>query len=150
MKCVEATATARTAGANAPPPYKLIGAHAPTPLRSALRRTARAHPLRPRVPRAPLAVLDEADSMTNDAQSALRRTMETYSKVTRFCIICNYISRLIPPIASRCAKFRFKPLPQEAMVERLQFICKEEGIHSPPAVLSELMARSEGDTRRYP
>ena len=64
--------------------------------------------------------------------------------MTRFCIICNYVSRLIPPIASRCAKFRFKPLPQEAMVERLQFICKEEGIHCPPAVLSELMARSEG------
>ena len=63
--------------------------------------------------------------------------------MTRFCIICNYVSRLIPPIASRCAKFRFKPLPQEAMVERLQFICKEEGIHCPPAVLSELMTRSE-------
>ena len=68
--------------------------------------------------------------------------------MTRFCIICNYVSRLIPPIASRCAKFRFKPLPQEAMVERLQFICKEESIHCPPAVLSELMVRSEGDMRR--
>ena len=100
------------------------------------------------IPPYKLLVLDEADSMTADAQSALRRTMETYSKVTRFCIICNYVSRLIPPIASRCAKFRFKPLPQEAMVERLQFICQEEGIHCPPAVLSELMARSEGDMRR--
>jgi len=100
------------------------------------------------IPPYKLLVLDEADSMTTDAQSALRRTMETYSKVTRFCIICNYVSRLIPPIASRCAKFRFKPLPQEAMVERLQFICREERVDCPPAVLKELMVRSEGDMRR--
>lgn len=100
------------------------------------------------IPPYKLLVLDEADSMTTDAQSALRRTMETYSKVTRFCIICNYVSRLIPPIASRCAKFRFKPLPQEAMVGRLQFICKEENINCPPDVLTELMGRSEGDMRR--
>ena len=70
-------------------------------------------------------------------------TMAIPTKVTRFCIICNYVSRLIPPIASRCAKFRFKPLPQEAMVARLQFICKEESVNCPPAVLTELMVRSD-------
>mmetsp|Transcript_22880 Transcript_22880/g.37901 ORF Transcript_22880/g.37901 Transcript_22880/m.37901 type:complete len:334 (-) Transcript_22880:242-1243(-) len=96
-----------------------------------------------------LIVLDEADSMTGDAQSALRRTMETYSKVTRFCIICNYISRLIPPIASRCAKFRFQPLPHEAMVARLQHICEQEAIVGcNDKVLSELIRQSEGDMRR--
>ena len=95
-----------------------------------------------------LIVLDEADSMTTDAQSALRRTMETYSKVTRFCIICNYISRLIPPIASRCAKFRFKALPAEAMIERLRFISDQEGVEIAPEGLVELMRLSEGDMRR--
>jgi replication factor C subunit 2/4 len=95
-----------------------------------------------------LIVLDEADSMTTDAQSALRRTMETYSKVTRFCIICNYISRIIPPIASRCAKFRFKPLPGAAMVGRLAHVAREEGVGTSEAVLAELITQSEGDMRR--
>eukprot|EP00326_Haptolina_ericina_P028149 CAMPEP_0181183644 /NCGR_PEP_ID=MMETSP1096-20121128/8535_1 /TAXON_ID=156174 ORGANISM="Chrysochromulina ericina, Strain CCMP281" /NCGR_SAMPLE_ID=MMETSP1096 /ASSEMBLY_ACC=CAM_ASM_000453 /LENGTH=324 /DNA_ID=CAMNT_0023272337 /DNA_START=18 /DNA_END=992 /DNA_ORIENTATION=- len=95
-----------------------------------------------------LIVLDEADSMTTDAQSALRRTMETYSRVTRFCIICNYISRLIPPIASRCAKFRFKALPHSAMVERLQFIADKEGVCCPKETLLQLTHQSEGDMRR--
>jgi replication factor C subunit 2/4 len=78
-----------------------------------------------------LIILDEADNLTKDAQMALRRIMETYAKVTRFCLICNYVSRMIDPIVSRCAKFRFTSLPREIMKQRLELICQKENIRLP-------------------
>ena len=60
--------------------------------------------------------------MTAEAQSALRRVMEAYSRVTRFCLICNYVTRVIEPLASRCAKFRFRSLLPETMISRLEEI----------------------------
>jgi len=95
-----------------------------------------------------IIVLDEADSMTKDAQNALRRTMEQYSKVTRFAIICNYVSRIIEPITSRCAKFRYQPLSGDSMSGRLRTIASSEGLNVPEDTLAALVELSEGDMRR--
>ncbi|EFX00908.1 DNA replication factor c subunit [Grosmannia clavigera kw1407] len=95
-----------------------------------------------------LIVLDEADSMTQDAQSALRRTMETYSKITRFCLICNYVTRIIDPLASRCSKFRFKSLDQGNARARVEDIATREHVSLAPGAVDALIRCSEGDLRK--
>jgi len=95
-----------------------------------------------------IIVLDEADSMTQDAQSALRRTMETYSKITRFCLICNYVTRIIDPLASRCSKFRFKSLDETNAGKRINDIAKLEGVRMEDGVVDTLLRCSEGDMRK--
>ncbi|KAI6093778.1 putative replication factor protein [Hypoxylon rubiginosum] len=95
-----------------------------------------------------IIILDEADSMTQDAQSALRRTMETYSKITRFCLICNYVTRIIDPLASRCSKFRFKSLDQGNARKRLEEIADKEGVALEGGAVDALIKCSEGDLRK--
>jgi replication factor C subunit 2/4 len=86
--------------------------------------------------------------MTQDAQSALRRTMETYSKITRFCLICNYVTRIIDPLASRCSKFRFKSLDQGNAVKRVEEIAQKEGVKMEDGAVDTLIRCSEGDLRK--
>ena len=95
-----------------------------------------------------IIILDEADSMTRDAQTALRRTMEKYSNITRFVLICNYVSRIIAPVASRCSKFRFQPLSKESMFAKLSEIAQHESICIAKEVIDDVIAMSNGDMRK--
>lgn len=77
-----------------------------------------------------LVILDEADAMTADAQFALRRVIEKFTKTTRFCMICNYVSKIIPALQSRCTRFRFAPLAKQQISSRLSYIIDKEGLSS--------------------
>ncbi|KAH7107440.1 P-loop containing nucleoside triphosphate hydrolase protein [Auriculariales sp. MPI-PUGE-AT-0066] len=95
-----------------------------------------------------IIILDEADSMTQDAQGALRRIMENYAHITRFCLVCNYVTRIIEPLASRCSKFRFKSLDSSSTRARLEHIATQESIQLSSETLQALVTSSEGDLRR--
>ncbi|MFW5919199.1 MAG: replication factor C small subunit [Halanaeroarchaeum sp.] len=92
--------------------------------------------------------LDEADALTSDAQSALRRTMEQFSNNTRFILSCNYSSQIIDPIQSRCAVFRFTALDDDAVAGRIEDIADEEGIEYTEAGIDALVYAADGDMRR--
>ena len=95
-----------------------------------------------------LIFLDESDALTPEAQQALRRTMEVYSSRTRFILSCNWSSKIIEPIQSRCALFRFKPLTKEEVTKMLEHIAKEEKLKLSNSGVDSLIDVSEGDMRK--
>ncbi|KXA90328.1 Replication factor C small subunit [candidate division MSBL1 archaeon SCGC-AAA259B11] len=92
--------------------------------------------------------LDESDALTSEAQQALRRTMEMYSDTCRFILACNYSSKIIEPIQSRCAVFRFKRLAEEDIGRVLKKIAREEEIKLKDDGIEAIIYVSEGDLRR--
>ena len=95
-----------------------------------------------------LIILDECDAMTKDAQFALRRIIEKYTKHTRFCLIGNYVSKVIPALQSRCTRFRFAPLGPDAVKERVSHVVESEGLDMSPDAVDATCALGAGDMRR--
>lgn len=94
-----------------------------------------------------IIILDEADAMTIEAQSALRKTIEEYSTITRFCFVCNYINQIIDPIVSRCVNFRFKPINNDIIYNKLVAISRLENMTITPDLLKLLSQKTDGDMR---
>lgn len=94
-----------------------------------------------------LIILDESDQMTRPAQTALRRIMETSSRTSRFILICNYSNKIIEPIQSRCAIFRFSKLEKKAMINHIKNIAQKEKIQLTSEVAEKIIEYSEGDLR---
>lgn len=92
--------------------------------------------------------LDEVDNMTKDAQHALRREMEMYTKTASFILSCNYSSKIIDPIQSRCAIFRFGPIKGEEIANRLKYICTSEGFEYTDGGIEAIEYFAEGDMRK--
>merc|ERR1719195_1138983 len=95
-----------------------------------------------------LVILDEADNMTQAAQFALRRMIEQYAPNARFIMICNYSSKIIPALQSRCTKLRFAPLTEEQIVGRLQHVARCEGLELTDGGASAIVQVGGGDMRK--
>ena len=115
-------------------------------VREDIKDFARTRPININIPK--IILLDEADALTRDAQNALRRTMEQYSENCRFILSANYSSKIIEPIQSRCAIFRFKPLSLEDVKKIVKRIAKEEKLKINDNVVNLIYEVSEGDLRR--
>jgi replication factor C small subunit len=94
-----------------------------------------------------IIILDECDSMTEDAQHALRRTMEKFTTTARFILIANFLYRIIEPIQSRCSIFRFTPLDEDVIKGRLAYILSSEKVKFEDEALDLIVKRSRGDMR---
>ena len=92
--------------------------------------------------------LDEADALTGAAQAALRRTMEKYSRTCRFVMSCNFSSKIIDPIQSRCAVFRFRPLKAKDVEKYLKFVAAKEELNIDKEAYESLTYLAQGDLRR--
>jgi len=95
-----------------------------------------------------IIILDEADSMTNTAQFALRRIIEQFTKNTRFCMICNFVNKINPALRSRCTRYRFAPLNPVDVVNRLNEIGKKEGVDIDEDAMQAIIKLAEGDMRK--
>lgn len=95
-----------------------------------------------------LVILDEADHMSHDAQAALRRVIEKYTKNARFCILCNHVNKIIPALQSRCTRFRFAPVKKTEMLPRLRWVVSQEGVPFTEEGLIAAYQLSQGDLRR--
>lgn len=94
-----------------------------------------------------LVILDEADAMTNAAQAALRRVIEKYARNTRFCLVCNYVSKISPALQSRCTRFRFAPLQQHHISAMVDRVIRAEQIDVTEEGKAAVLRLSKGDMR---
>eukprot|EP01006_Ploeotia_vitrea_P016243 TRINITY_DN46805_c0_g1_i1.p2 TRINITY_DN46805_c0_g1~~TRINITY_DN46805_c0_g1_i1.p2 ORF type:complete len:359 (+),score=33.11 TRINITY_DN46805_c0_g1_i1:17-1093(+) len=99
------------------------------------------------VPPFKVIILDEADALLPDAQAALRRMMEDFTNITRFCLCCNYVSKIIAPVASRCAKYRFRCITKDPLRKRLREIAEKEKLLVDDNTLETLDMTAKGDMR---
>jgi len=95
-----------------------------------------------------IVILDEADSITRDAQSAMRRVIEIASQNVRFILMCNYADEIIDPIKSRCAIMRFKPLSPEHVKKHLKGIAQKEGFEISDDCIDAVIFVGQGDMRK--
>jgi replication factor C subunit 3/5 len=95
-----------------------------------------------------LVILDEVDSMTLDGQFALRRIIENYTEHTRFCLICNYITKITPALRSSCLAFRFEPLSTDFIMDKLYDIMDKEKIDLDDKIIDKIVVKSNGDLRK--